>query len=487
MRTSHYASCVRTKPLHAFWFDDWKAAKYAVSVNMSHYHNVVLNFRSPLIKAIYSFFGGLLMKNRVLLLTILSSLIFTTVQATETEDLHHAQTLEKHFQNTEEFTAWYKTLSPTDKNQVLAGTAALCRPDLLNIALQNGGDIKTYVMGAYITAGHDDDSILLIYSHPTKDEKEEFKIFEQGLKESEKHMKEEACGHTFSLFGAATPGLVPLAISTVKMCNNYDKTIEILNLLNQHQIDISEAKEQLLLREIPKNNLTAVEYLLNQGTPINSFQDLIDKIEHIHTAGPSSEDNMEVQKQMLDFIFSHIGINYQDKNGETALFYAVHKHIREKIIIKDEQINLVKYLLEKGIDVNILNNKGENAFDNCAYPLCRLHPEGLKRFTINHPEVEEALYYAQTKNDYLIVKAYINKGYDIRSISNSYLRDYWLKYIKHNDFYTYHEKYSKPQTSTDNTNKADKVNNSKKTRNNKKIHIPKPDPAQLNHTGESVP
>ena len=271
------------------------------------------------------------------------------------------------------------------------------------------------------------------------------------------------------------------------MCNNYDKTIEILNLLNQHQIDISEAKEQLLLREIPKNNLTAVEYLLNQGTPINSFQDLIDKIEHIHTAGPSSEDNMEVQKQMLDFIFSHIGINYQDKNGETALFYAVHKHIREKIIIKDEQINLVKYLLEKGIDVNILNNKGENAFDNCAYPLCRLHPEGLKRFTINHPEVEEALYYARTKNDYLIVKAYINKGYDIRSISNSYLRDYWLKYIKHNDFYTYHEKYSKPQTSTDNTNKADKVNNSKKTRNNKKIHIPKPDPAQLNHTGESVP
>ena len=92
------------------------------------------------------------MKNSVLLLAIISSLIFTSTQATansapttETEDLHNNQTLEKHFKNTEEFTAWYKTLSPTDKNQVLAGTAALCRPDLLNIAIQNGGDINTYV------------------------------------------------------------------------------------------------------------------------------------------------------------------------------------------------------------------------------------------------------------------------------------------------------------------------------------------------------
>lgn len=47
--------CVKTKFVHAFWFDDWKAAKYAVSVNMSHYSSIVLNFQSPLIKAIYSF------------------------------------------------------------------------------------------------------------------------------------------------------------------------------------------------------------------------------------------------------------------------------------------------------------------------------------------------------------------------------------------------------------------------------------------------
>jgi|GEM_PF-4580772 hypothetical protein len=393
------------------------------------------------------------------------------------QDIHTDQGLKKHFRNTRKFTSWYKTLSQDDKNQVLAGTAALCRPDLLNIAIQNGGDIKTYVMGTYITAGHDEDSIILIYSHPTKDEEEEFKIFQQGLVESKKHMKEEACGHTFSLYGAATPGFVPLASASVEMCNNFDKTIEILNLLNQHQIDTSEAKEQLLLREIPKNNLTAVEYLLNQGTPINSFQDLIDKIEHIYTDGPSSEDNIEVRKKMLDFIFSHIGINYQDKNGETALFYAVHKHTRENIIIQDEQINLVKYLLEKGIDVNILNNKGENAFDNCAYPLCRLHPEGLKRFTINHPEVEEALYYAQKKKDYLIVKAYINKGYDIRSISNSYLRDYWLKYIKHNDFYTHYKNYSEQEPST---------NKTKEKRVEKKIYIPKPLPPLRTHTGDSL-
>lgn len=45
--------CVKTKLLHAFWFFDWKAAKYAISVNMSHYLGIVSNFQSPLITAAF--------------------------------------------------------------------------------------------------------------------------------------------------------------------------------------------------------------------------------------------------------------------------------------------------------------------------------------------------------------------------------------------------------------------------------------------------
>ena len=48
----HSVYSVKTKLLHARKSNDWKAAKYAIPVNMSHYLCIVTNFQSPLIKAI---------------------------------------------------------------------------------------------------------------------------------------------------------------------------------------------------------------------------------------------------------------------------------------------------------------------------------------------------------------------------------------------------------------------------------------------------
>lgn len=331
------------------------------------------------------------------------------------QDIHTDQGLKKHFRNTRKFTSWYKTLSQDDKNQVLAGTVALCRPDLMSIAIQNGGDTGTHVMTEYVSFGHDGPQITFIYSSSVHNAEEEENLHTQINKRISENMKEDDCDHSFALTGFPIFG--SLAVIAVDSCN-FPTTEEILKLLKRSQVDISQAEQELLNKASNKNDLNTIKHLLEKGVQINSFEEF----RSLHHA----------EKQTLDLIFSHIGINYQDKNGETALFSAVQKRRGTTL---DEQINLVKYLLEKGIDVNILNNKGENAFDNCAYPLCRLHPEGLKRFTIDHPKVEKALYYAQKKKD------------------------------------------SEQEPST---------NKTKEKRVEKKIYIPKPLPPLRTHTGDSL-
>ena len=79
---------------------------------------------------------------------------FYSVDAFATENLTSLDTLKKHFGNKEQFTHWYKSLNQTDKNQVLAGTVVLCRSDLTDIALKQGGDINTPVFYVYQHAGY---------------------------------------------------------------------------------------------------------------------------------------------------------------------------------------------------------------------------------------------------------------------------------------------------------------------------------------------
>lgn len=79
---------------------------------------------------------------------------FYSVDAFATENLTSLDTLKKHFDNKEQFTHWYKSLNQTDKNQVLAGTVVLCRSDLTDIALKQGGDINTPVFYVYQHAGY---------------------------------------------------------------------------------------------------------------------------------------------------------------------------------------------------------------------------------------------------------------------------------------------------------------------------------------------
>lgn len=70
------------------------------------------------------------------------------------EDLHLEYDLNEHFKNKSPFETWYKTLKPSDKNQVLAGTVVFCHPELTKIALANGGNIKTPVYYIYSPASY---------------------------------------------------------------------------------------------------------------------------------------------------------------------------------------------------------------------------------------------------------------------------------------------------------------------------------------------
>lgn len=61
------------------------------------------------------------------------------------ENLHNAKVLEEHFEDTDKFLSWYQSLKQEDKNIVLAGTVALCYPELTEIALNNRGNINTNI------------------------------------------------------------------------------------------------------------------------------------------------------------------------------------------------------------------------------------------------------------------------------------------------------------------------------------------------------
>lgn len=117
----------------------------------------------------------------------LFSILFPSVA--NCEDLHLEYNLSKHFENKSRFNAWYKNLKQSDKNLVLAGTVVFCHPELTEIALANGGDIKTPVYHIYspVSYGGVDTYLSAIFTNGNKEQADRMalnynpNIFIQGI------------------------------------------------------------------------------------------------------------------------------------------------------------------------------------------------------------------------------------------------------------------------------------------------------------------
>lgn len=164
-------------------------------------------------------------------------------------------------------------------------------------------------------------------------------------------------------------GNTPLFISILEP----DK-IDITKLLIHYGADVNAVDnfgQTTLIKAIYSNNIKAVELLLENGADIDqtNFQNRTPLIINI-----STNNNYEITKLLLNY---GANINAQDIHNFTSLYYAV----------LNEDINLIKYLLEK--DAKIFNSKSPF---NSAYfaALSRNNPDIIK-LLINHIYKNEIL------------------------------------------------------------------------------------------------
>ncbi len=173
------------------------------------------------------------MKKLYLFSLIAFSLISTNAFAQD-EDLHDTAVLSEHFKNPQEFTTWYKELPTKDKNLVLAGTIHACRPELTQIALNNGGDIKTKLLVLTVTSGHDEDGADYLYTYNRSDGDQNLvsvRAIQDGVKRSQNATKKESCGHDFSTMGATTNGFITLDSATTQFCKQETDTTKMQEIL----------------------------------------------------------------------------------------------------------------------------------------------------------------------------------------------------------------------------------------------------------------
>ena len=110
---------------------------------------------------------------------------------------------------------------------------------------------------------------------------------------------------------------------------------------------------------------------------------------------------------MRELIDNGVDVNYQDSEGQTALFI-----LAKNDSPKNEDIEMIKYLLNHGADTNIKNKKGETAFDKCAYKICQLNPNSARKINLDDKTVEPTLSRALDEDDCATIVELIKNGVD---------------------------------------------------------------------------
>lgn len=132
--------------------------------------------------------------------------------------------------------------------------------------------------------------------------------------------------------------------SLLKIATGY-KDIRIIKLLISRGADVNlrdENGRNALMTASISGNPEAVRLLIESGADVNA-KDRFKQTALMHATRP--KHNTEVMKLLLD---SGIGINEKDCFGDTALGWA----------IKEKNLEAVKYLVERGIDIHAKNNSG---------------------------------------------------------------------------------------------------------------------------------
>lgn len=380
------------------------------------------------------------MKKFLSLLISFWCLPFFAVQAAE--DLINTEVLRSHFNDMAHFTKWYRYLQQDDKNQVLGGTVALCKPDLAEIALQNGGEVTTpvYVLYQFLHHNQDDISDTLIYTHGTKEamladaetrlagkntydkmsnkkhhtvwspnfaEFKEASLWQQVFKNSNQQC---SCAQKKRLFRILSEYGTPNDIQeiftqllytledgtpTANSINSQDECADLLDFvlktLPKDLIDENAMTSALIQAQL-YNSPQVIETLKNAGFTIYPQT----KAAHDGFLEAASLGEFAIVKELLKL---GIDINYQDDAGQTALAFAV----------RNNDLRMAKFLLENEANPLLKNDLNQSPFYGCGYDICHLHPEGMKEFHATGQNAVWSLRYAIEKGNCQIIDTYLDK------------------------------------------------------------------------------
>mgnify|MGYP001187742189 CR=1 FL=1 len=122
-----------------------------------------------------------------------------------------------------------------------------------------------------------------------------------------------------------------------------------INIKNKEGINaFSKAIELARYRNI--DNEQTINFLIEQGADVNTEdENKVTPLMKIISIGETQELNLELIKKIIT---NGANIDAYDKNGKTALHYAMEQKSRY------ENRKLIKLLIEKGADVNVKDNKG---------------------------------------------------------------------------------------------------------------------------------
>ena len=130
--------------------------------------------------------------------------------------------------------------------------------------------------------------------------------------------------------------------------------IEVVKFLIDNGANVnlkSNDGETALMNAYIRGNKELVELLINSGADANLISNLKDNYGRAKLMEASEIGNKEAVELLIK---SGVGVNEVDDNGKSALMYACEKHI-----ISSSDIEVVKFLIDNGADVNIKNNVGQ--------------------------------------------------------------------------------------------------------------------------------
>ncbi|KAL6631669.1 ankyrin repeat-containing domain protein [Neocallimastix sp. 'constans'] len=139
-----------------------------------------------------------------------------------------------------------------------------------------------------------------------------------------------------------------------------------------------ENNEQILIKAIISGNENMIYYLIHNGFNINVIDNII--IEKL-----INNNKINILKLLIP---QYVDINNEDKNGDTSLIYA----------IKYQNYEIIKYLMENGADINIVNKKIK-----IIYPLINDNNYHLLKYLIeNNLDINKKDQYGRTLLNYAI-------------------------------------------------------------------------------------